>query len=194
MIAVAFITDRGDRHLPECQVSFNEHVTTSQATFRFTVDDKDHNLGLAGAVQTAWNQALECGAEFLFHVEEDFLFVTDIDLDAMAAILDGNHQLAQLVLKRQPWSAEEHAAGGIIEMHPDDYTDHDGWVEHRRIFSLNPCLIPRHILMRGWPKGNEAEATQQLTGNGFTFGFYGERNDPPRVVHVGAERSAGWRL
>jgi hypothetical protein len=100
-------------------------------------------------------------------------------------------------LKRQPWSYPEHAAGGIIEMNPDLYTDRETlgieWVEHQRIFSLNPCLIPRWVLNRGWPEGNEAQFTTEAVVAGLSFGFYGNRADPPRVIHLGEERSMGWR-
>jgi hypothetical protein len=67
-------------------------------------------------------------------------------------------------------------------------------VEHKRIFSLNPCVIPRRVLDLGWPDGNEAEMTTNLVASGYRFAFYGKRDDPPRVIHVGAERGIGWRL
>lgn len=201
MIGVAFISDRQDRYLPGCISSFGEHVLSHVPGGYLpttVIDDRDHRLGLAGAVKAAWDWARTEGVDYLLHVEEDFRFNSRVDLDAMRQVLDTDKYLAQVVLKRQPWSPEEHRAGGIIELNPRDYTQRrDGdlwWVEHQRIFSLNPCLIPRWVLERGWPDGNEAQATDELVAAGYRFAFFGQRDDPPRVTHVGAERAAGWRL
>lgn len=196
MIAVTIVSDRGSLYLPGCKQSLREHLDRHADVF--VVDDQEHNLGMAGAVRTAWEWAVETGCDYLLHIEEDFRFLGQIPLDGMLDVLSHDETLAQVVLKRQPWSPEEFHAGGIIETHPDDYTDHHAgglqWVSHQRIFSLNPCLIPRKILEYGWPDGNEAEMTSRLVADGWRFAFYGHRADPPRVEHIGASRGKGWRL
>lgn len=193
-IGAAFVSDRGPLYLPGCAASFDGRVTGFNVGCH-VVDDSAHALGMAGAVRAAWAWALdEAKVDYLFHVEEDFRFVAPLDLQAVATALDHHRHLAQLVLKRNPWSPEERAAGGIIECAPEQYVDEDGWVEHRRIFSLNPCLIPRRVLELGWPDGNEAEFTQRCLDAGYSFGFLGARNDPPLVEHVGMVRGEGWRL
>jgi hypothetical protein len=199
VIGVAFISDRADLYLPRCIDSFDTHVAGSLDYWKSCVfDDRDHRLGLAGNVRDAWDWAIESDFDHLLHIEEDFEFVAPLDVNHLSTILGRNPMLSQVVLKRQPWSWEERQAGGIIEMHPDDYTDRTTqsieWVEHRRIFSLNPCLIPRRTLLRGWPDGNEAQFTAEAVADGLTFGFYGARHDPPRVVHLGDQRAPGWRL
>jgi hypothetical protein len=197
VIVAAFISDRADQYLPDCRATFEQRIVGDiHATT--IIDDRDHRLGLAGAARAAWEWALDTGADYLIHIEEDFTFVAPVELDHMRILLDRHPHLAQIVLKRQPapTSPEELAAGGIIEQDPDAYTQwHDGhrsWVEHRKIFSLNPCLIPRHVLELGWPDGNEAEFTQTCLGKGYRFAFYGHRADPPRVMHHGV-RSQGWK-
>lgn len=196
MIGAAFISDRADLYLPGCVASFHEK-NASAGLPTYTVDDRTHQLGMAGAVRTAWQWALDNDFDYLLHIEEDFLFHR-LPLNRMRQILDTNPHLAQVVLKRQPWSIEERAAGGIIERHPQDYTQHSNgellWVEHQRIFSLNPCLIPRNVLELGWPESNEAGMTQRCLDAGLRFAFYGHRQDPPRVEHVGSVRGEGWRL
>lgn len=157
----------------------------------FDVVAHDRRRGLAAAVQSAWSD-LPAEIDYVFHLEDDFVFTGPVDIDAMATTLKGHPRLAQLVLKRQPWSLAEVAAGGIIEMDPDVYVERDGFVEHQRIFSLNPCLIPRDVVDGGWPAGNEAAMTERLVAEGRTFGFWGRRAEGPRVLHIGAERSAGW--
>lgn len=198
-VGVAFVSDRADLYLPGCLESFSESVPAAGLSAH-VVDDRDHRLGMAGAVREAWEWALDEGVDHLLHLEEDFRFTAPVEIDAMVYVLERAPHLAQVVLKRQPWSPEEQAAGGIVECHPDDYVEcggwgrHTRWTEHRRIFSLNPCLIPRHVLELGWPDGNEAEFTRVCLDKGLSFAFYGAKFDPPRVVHVGAERGAGWRL
>jgi hypothetical protein len=189
-IGVAFVSDREDRYLPDCQRSFGEHVI-GWADY-FVVDDRDHRLGLSGAVRAAWGRALAEGWDYLFHVEEDFRFVADVNLLDMAAILAETPRLAQLVLRRPAFSVEERAAGGIIEMHPEDYTDREGWIETRRLFSLNPCLVPRRVLELGWTS-DESEFTARALAAGYSFGFYGDRSFAP-VVHDGVERGRGWHI
>lgn len=200
-VVTAFISDRGEQYLPGCMASYAEHVGFGGAST--IIDDADHRLGMAGAVRAAWGWAVEQGTDYLLHVEEDFLFTDRVPLAEMVAILERAPHLAQVVLKRGPWSAAEVAAGGIIEMAPTEYLDRSfgpgcEFVEHGRVgdcgFSLNPCLIPRRVLELGWPDGNEAEMSQALVDKGFSFAFYGRREDPPHCEHVGAVRGAGWRL
>jgi len=197
---VAFISDRGDRYLPECLGSFCKHAPRVASTR--VIDDSDHQLGMAGAVQAAWQWALEEDADFLFHVEEDFRFDAHLPLYKMAAILNAQPHLAQLVLKRQPWSDAEKVAGGQIETNPDAYTQREDawsgleWVEHETLFSLNPCLIPARTLRLKWASGGlgaERAITDACLAAGMRFGYYGNRYDPPRCEHVGHQRSAGHR-
>jgi hypothetical protein len=198
-IGVVFVSDRGDAYLPACCESFYDKVDGAPV-IGHVVDDREHQLGMAGAVREAWTWALDTGLDYLLHVEEDFLFTEPVRIDDLVWILDHVPHLAQVVLKRQPWSDEERAAGGIIELNPGDYVQCAGmrhslrWVEHHRIFSLNPCLIPRRILELGWPDGNEAEFTQICIEAGYRFAFYGGIDDPPRIQHVGTFRGTGWKL
>ena len=198
MIVTVFVSDRGDQYLPRCIDTFDTYVYGESD--RIVVDDRDHRFGMAGAVRDGWTRALDLGADYVFHVEEDFEFRSPVQLDSLQYILDRAPHLAQVVLKRQPWNEQEKQAGGIVEQEPDAYVECGAmgrnvrWTEHRRIFSLNPCLIPRRTLELGWPDGNEAEFTQRCLDAEMLFAFYGGRFDPPVVHHVGYQRSGGWRL
>lgn len=149
--------------------------------------------GLAGAVQSVWTHALAAGADYLFHMEDDFLISTRIDVDAMARTLAGEPDVAQMLLKRQPIVGSEVAAGDILGgMQPIE--PHVGWVTQQSIFSLNPCVIPRWVLELSWPAGNEAEMTSILLARGARFGVWGDPGSPPLVHHIGESRSSGWML
>lgn len=163
----------------------------------FALSSHRDRQGLAASVEDGWTLA---SGDLVFHLEEDFTFCAPVDLDGMAEVLEAEPLLAQVCLKRQPWSPEERAAGGIVEMHPTSYAEAKvaGHVVtlHRRCFSLNPCLIPGRITALGWPAENEAGMTASLVSSGLGFAYWGAMYDPPAVTHIGATGgmgSAGWK-
>jgi hypothetical protein len=198
-IGIAFISDREDLYLPECMETCSRYVRWIP-TMSTIIDDRHHRLGLSGAVQAAWDWAIGRGVDYLFHVEEDFRFHTYIDLTKMVDLLVANQQLAQVALYRQADPrTPEIDVGGYIGLNPDAYTDRetDGtkWIEHQVCFTLNPCLIPRSVLLQGWPQGGgESDFTSQCVADGLSFALLGSKSDPPLVEHVGWERSQGWTL
>jgi hypothetical protein len=104
-------------------------------------------------------------------------------------------ELAQVVLKRDPYSWPEIEAGGFMELRPHQYVDTDSpvgpYVEHLKLFSSNPSLIPRKIIRLGFV--GEAKFGSVCINNGYRFAYWGRTTDPPRVTHIGVERSKGWR-
>jgi hypothetical protein len=159
------------------------------------IDDREHRLGFAGAVQAGWELVLETGARWVFHLEADFTFNRPVDLGAMGRVLEREPLLAQLVLKRQPWNEQETAAGGIVEQHPDEYLERLAgvavWTEHRRFFSTNPSLYSAAICRRAWPQTPSSEGvfTHRLLADGYRFAFWGGKYDPPVVHHIGEARA-----
>lgn len=166
-------------HLPK----FDQHVW---------VDDPDHELGFAGAIQAGWEQI---DTDYVFHLELDFVLLEDVPMSRMVRLLDRHPHVAQLVLKRQPWNEQEIAAGGIVEQHPEDYEDcfHDDevWAEHRRFWSTNPSLYPARWCRVGWPQGDRSEGTwthRLLEDRELRFAFWGGKYRPPMVHHIGETR------
>lgn len=153
--------------------------------------------GFGGAIRHAWAYLnAETREPFMFITEDDFVLRRQVDLVAMALLLNRRKHLAQLVLRRQPWNADEVAAGGIIEQHPADFLQivdeqHRQWVEHRRFFSTNPYLARRDLLEREWPEGTGSEGRfthDLLRDPELRFAFWGHRGDEPWVEHIGTER------
>jgi hypothetical protein len=159
--------------------------------------DHANRRGFCGAVRSGW-EAVASDATHLFHLEEDFLFNERVDLHAMAAILDANHHLAQLALKRQPVNHDEREAGDIMAAHPPEtWTQRDGFVEHDLNFTTNPSLIPRYVtqlLLETGIELAEMAVTDQLLACGYKLGYLGTIEDPPRVHHIGEHRAAGWQI
>jgi hypothetical protein len=199
-IVTAFISDRGDKYLPECLETYWQRVGDQSETV-YTVDDREHMLGMAGAVREAWSIALDLRADYLFHVEEDWRFESRVDLAGLVRVLEKRPHLAQVILKRgaEMRNAEEAEAGGFMEAHPEAYeelmlTSGERWCEHEQFFSLNPCLIPRRTLELGWHDDNEAGATAKFLAAGLKFAVWGGLYDAPVIKHLGIERGNGWRL
>lgn len=153
--------------------------------------------GFGGAIRHAWAYLkTETREPFIFHLEDDFTFNHPLDVDEMAFGLVDHPRVVQFALKRQPWNAEERAAGGIIEQHPADFTqscDEHGrwWVEHRRFFTTNPSLYRRSLLNKGWPDCEHSEGIfthTLLRDDRLRFAFWGRKTDPPAVHHIGNER------
>lgn len=192
-MALVVISDRPhDLYLDRCLASIERHLTFPFAQ-TIVFSDPEHRVTASGAVREAWAQ-VDDTVDFVWHAEEDFIYTEPVDLQSMMAVLDADHRLAHLVLKRQPWNGDEIAAGGIIEQWPQDVVDREtvghSWVEHCKFFSLNPCLVPRRVFELGFPEGSEPAMTELLLGKGFYFGYWGARFDPPRVTHIGELRSA----
>lgn len=198
MIVCAYISDRGDTHLPMLRASMAEHLVGTFAVSKI-VDDRDHLLGLAGAVRAAWTWALDLGADYLWHQEEDWRYERYVNVRSIRVVLERNPQLAQIILRRGIEYGNQHEidAGGWMEANPSVYTERQTgdhrWCEHREIFSLNPCLIPRRILQMGWDDDNERGFTQRCLDAGYTFGVWGPLEGPPHITHTGAVRGNGWR-
>lgn len=160
-----------------------------------SIDDSAHELGFAGAIAEGWASVLDTDAEFVVHVELDFIFLAPVPLDAMIYALRQRPRLAQICLKRGPVNAEEIAAGGIVERFPDRYREEyaAGHIisVNDVVFSTNPCVYSVEICRRGWPQVPHSEGvfTQQLRDDGYEFAFWGKKFDRPRVEHIGHVRS-----
>lgn len=213
-VCLVVVTDGRGEYLEQCLASLD----LEQFDLRAVVDDSgdpdygvwldgmfstdlavhhERRCGLATAVRSAWRAALDLDADFVFHVEEDFTF-GPLDLPAMVNVLTRRPHLAQLVLKRQAWSEEEIAAGGQIECDPDAYFQVSSslgtWVEHRRLFSFNPSLIPRSVFGREWGPILEADVSAEVFADPEAHcAYWGARSDPPRCTHIGEFRSPGYR-
>lgn len=165
----------------------------------------DRRLGFAGAIHRAWwylsRSAEDDTGRFVFHLEDDFVLTKQLQLDRMGALLDARRSVMQIALRRQPVNELELAAGGVVEMWPEEYVDcsaADGagtviasWLEHRLFFTTNPSLYRRSLCARGWPivPRSEGVFTSQLLEDPDTrFAYWGARGSGEWCSHIGAER------
>lgn len=157
-----------------------------------------HRRGLAGAIASGWYALQQLDVDYVLHLEEDFTFPEAIPLADMLTAFDTTYEgrrgnLAQVALKRQPWSPEEIAAGGFMDLHPDRYSPvANRWTVQQTLFTFNPCLYPAWVMNYG--PGLEADLTERLLADDHWFAYYGIPADPARCIHIGYHRSPAWML
>ena len=156
--------------------------------------------GFGGAIIEAWSR-VDDDVDFVFHLEDDFLFQHAVPLFSMIELLIAEEGLAQVSLMRQPANSEEAAAGGVVAVHPEAFADRvsDGglrWLEHRLYFTTNPSVYPRWVVERGWPVGSQSEGmfTHGLLAEhpDARFAVLGGRDDEPAVWHIGQRHGEGY--
>ena len=148
--------------------------------------------GLAGAIQSGWD-ALNKDIDYVFHLEDDFIFPDVVDIELMIELLEYETDLAQVALLRQPWSPEEQQAGGIYSIEPERFKQKYGFVQQSHLFTFNPCLYPIGVA-RDYRAGLEAELTANLLADDWRFGYLGELGDDPKTIHIGIRRSRNYQL
>lgn len=192
-LAILAITDR-PHYFERAYASLRECVP--EPDWFIKIDDTDHELGFSGAIAEGWRRIREeTDAEWVFHAEDDFTYNIPVPVDRMIAVLERKPHLAQMALKRQPWNEKEKAAGGIVEMDPDLFTQvadqGDVWTEHRFSFTTNPCVYPAALCAQRWPQEEHSEGKFThwlLEDPEVRFGFWGGKFDPPLVTHIGDVR------
>lgn len=156
----------------------------------------EQRRGFAAAVRAGWDAVRD--AEFVFHLEDDFMLTRHVPLDSIMAVMSAHPRLAQMALRRQAWGPDEVMAGGFIEQDPTAYAicwdqgrPERRWLEHRKFFSTNPGLYPGWVIRRGWPQlpGSKAAFSSMILGcPQVVCGVWGHRNDQPWAIHLGHQR------
>jgi hypothetical protein len=178
----------------------------SWLNYTFPVYECIHHVerrGNAAGMQTALKTVVASGADYAFMTEDDFVFNQPVDVMAIARLLDSQPQLAQLVLKRNPVSPAEIAAGGQIEQAPNEFDDYEceygAWVEMHplpsRVFSCNPMLFRRDAIDAALASGlpmHECGLTDALRARDYRFAYWGKRDGPQMCEHIGTYRLSAW--
>jgi GT2 family glycosyltransferase len=148
--------------------------------------------GYPRAVAAGMEKAIGSGQPWIFWLEDDFTFNEPVDLTEMQALI-GRHDLVQLSLMRQPWYEHELEAGSVVAARPEEFTQCDGYIEHRAYWTTNPMLTRRRTLAEHrWPMGRNSElrfGQSVFADPRATAGIFGSIEDEPRVHHIGLERA-----
>lgn len=223
-IALLFVTD-GRKHFAERTLeSLRQYVRPSIFSYAIAVDDSldpkysawldgqwgwtthlppgKEKRGFGGAIQAGWD-AIPADVDYIFHLEDDFVFNQRPTLAAMRWILQSNPHVQQVALKRQPWNPQEAAAGDMaLRWGADSFVQREGddrdgaggwpkWYEHRIFFTTNPSMYRRSLIERGWPTGPQSEGrfSVELFASDplYQSAFLGTLGDKPWVEHIGGE-------
>jgi hypothetical protein len=157
----------------------------------FYVVGPERRLGYTGSMAAMWKYLdTRCTTEFVFAVEDDFIYEKSVDLNAMAEALRANPHVAQMALLRKPAYQSEIDKGGILGWPVEEFTQAEGWLEHRLFWTANPSLFRRSITSRGWPQASSSERVfgdQLLREPSTRFAFWGDGS--PTIEHIGAVRA-----
>jgi hypothetical protein len=193
-VALLLISDGRDDYRDQTILSAKEHLP--KLDHLIEVDDSEHRLGFAGAIQEGWERVTETDAEWVFHLEADFTFNAAVPVTDMIALLERHQHLAQVSLKRQAVNERERAAGGIVEADPDDFDEQSDegfvWTEHRRYWTTNPSVYSTRWCRMRWPQEPESEGlfTHLLLRDPLLrFAIWGGKFEPPLVEHIGLARA-----
>ena len=182
------LTHGQSQHLTRVLDSFCAHVTPEPTEVLVWVDGPDREdaaydavcgrgwdftlaggfdqQGFCAAVGEAWDEAAATDYDYVFWLENDFVFVRDVDLSNIARVLEAEPQLAQMALYRQSVNADERAAGGYLRQHAAAYTERTTyvgstsyrWMETTRNWTTNPSLFRRSVAAENpWPVAEHCE-------------------------------------
>jgi len=162
--------------------------------YEVAVTDK---IGFTRAMISAWDKLKEDSNEWVFHLEEDFLFLDDINIDNIIHVLNSHDYIIQMVLLRQPLAGRELKKGGLIASHPERYEDKsDGvndWVEHKVGFSCNPCVYRKSLIYKyPWldvPHSEREYSKVLFKDSDVRCAYWGKSTDDPKVKHIGEMRT-----
>jgi len=159
------------------------------------------NLGVFGSIMTGWS-LLPTATEYIFHLENDFVFTTQIEVSELKTVLD-EPSIVNITLLRQPWYEDEREAGGVLKVQPHLFRD--AVIRgvpvclHQQYFGHNPGLYRRSAVRiiadtsrgpDGTTRSHERIYRDLLIAEDprREFAIYGRSTDPPRVHHIGLTR------
>ncbi len=209
-VALLVIGDGRDDLKQDTMRSWNAQSRDYELATIIEVDDRYHTRGFCGAIQDGW-ELLRAARRvepfgYVFHLEEDWRFDRPFSIREMADVLDADRSLAQVALRRGPENDVEEAAGGLVNVWPDEYVDcavvmpgpaGEGaiaYLRHRLFFTTNPCLYSADLIEHyAWPDEPRCEQGFGLTmlSEGLAFAYLGSRLDEPLVTHTGRHQRRG---
>ncbi len=154
----------------------------------------DANVGIEASVQQAWADLPE-PTEYVFHLENDFVFLRRIDVADLVAVL-ADPAIVNVSLLRQPWYDDEIAAGGLMRTHPERFAPARvrgiDVVLHREYFGHNPGLYRRAYARQMAGYGEYSYRDLLLREDpARRFAILGRLGDRHRVLHIGERKTGG---
>lgn len=158
-----------------------------------TVYVSSERMGIFGAVQKGW-QLVPKETEYIFHLENDFVFNEEIDVETMRVALQNKH-IYQVALLRQPWYSHEIKRGGLYKALGNFWHVNScgvNLVAHRHYFTHNPCLYRSDVVANfdGYDEYSFMQHIIKKDNRGICT-YLGKINDKPKVTHIGDIKQNG---
>jgi hypothetical protein len=134
--------------------------------------------GFCGATSELWRHCAAQDVDWVFWIENDFLFHRSFQLEAMAATLLENPHVLQMALCRNACNDEERAAGGLLASRRGWFHDRETWIPNER----NPIPVPN--------AEGAIEPGSAMAYPWFEHGAYWTTN--PSLFHVSVPRTYEW--
>jgi len=158
----------------------------------------DEQVGFCAATRTLWHvitEAEEALYDYVFWLEHDFRFLRSVDLDDLAAVLDGFPQVAQIALCRDSANDIEREAGGLVASRSGEFqAQGSSWLLHRSYFTTTPSLMRRRFMRNNpwpsYPSNCEGRFGLDLLARAYSFGLWGQGE--VWVEHVGRRSGYGY--
>ena len=159
-----------------------------------------HNQGLASSVNDLQNFLTSSDYDYVFHLEDDFVFQREVKVQHMIQLLEHNPDIAQMRLTRQPIYDVEIAEGNIITCVPkmQVYKDlgynveqKEGFVKIWPLWSFNPNIAHVKHFKAVAQVQSKAENTFSrivFSDKSLSAGYYGNIDDTNYVHHIGEVR------
>jgi glycosyltransferase involved in cell wall biosynthesis len=130
--------------------------------YGYTVVGPSGRVGYTESMRSMWRYIRhEVPTAHIFQTEDDFIFDRDVDIEAMAKVLDEHGDIVQMALLRGPIDEREAQEGTVLGWPPDAFAAVQNgagqWLEHRKFFTCNPMLMPRSTALSPWPRGYHSE-------------------------------------
>jgi hypothetical protein len=159
------------------------------------VPSRERRGGYINAMTKLFSIVRECGADYNFHLEDDFTLNAPLNMNDMLGVLDNNKHLAQMSIMRQPWYDIEIRFGGVLQYYvaagkkivPKTKNGLQ-WSEHRLYYTCNPNISPAWVYEREWPRlpYSESKFGKDLFEDPKMWcGIWGKWNMPPITTHTG---------
>jgi hypothetical protein len=156
---------------------------------------KTWDSGIKKAYEYFYDIAKTIDCDYILHTEDDYVLLSEININNVLDILDSDNNICQVHFIRQPWTKDEEDAGSVLrncEKNGFSLTqknnDKDYWVEHRSYFTFGPSVYKKDIcyIEKDLDSNPELALTYKIFSdlNKKTVTL-GKIDDPNLVEHIG---------
>jgi hypothetical protein len=142
----------------------------------------DVQMGFAEAMTRSFTEALNSECDYIFHLEEDFFLISEVNLDSLVGVFKENSMLSQIVLKRNNVFEPEFLHGDLLNSFNTIGTENINGIEITKQdvwWSCNPNIYPVKISKIGWIKEDDSEKkfSKKVFDSGYISAYLGTNKD-----------------